>query len=143
MTTPRGNDTGHEPVSDRLGIAVVAASVGHAQAELTVTSEMLNQLGVLHGGVTFTLADTAMAYASNAGDESAVAVNADIDFLRPGQVGERLVATATRRAVAGRTSVYDVDVITDSGELLATFRGRTRTISGRSTQRSEGTNGGG
>ncbi len=126
-----GDHAERDAASQRLGIEVVNASDGAARVEMTVTDGMVNGLGVLHGGVIFTLADTAMAYASNAGEADAVAVNADIDFLQPGNVGDRLVATATRRAAAGRTSVFDVDVTTEPGSVVATFRGRTRTISRR------------
>jgi acyl-CoA thioesterase len=94
---------------------------------------MVNGLDVCHGGLVFSLADTAMAFASNAWldtGQSAFAIHADIDWLRPARLGDTVVARATLTAQPGRTAVYDVNV-TIGDELIAVFRGRTRTLAER------------
>jgi acyl-CoA thioesterase len=87
-----------------------------------------NGHGICHGGFIFTLADSAMAFAANPRGEPAVAQHAQITFVRPAHVGETLVADCEERMHAGRSGMYDVRVTTAAGELVAEFRGHTRTI---------------
>ncbi|MET0188671.1 MAG: hydroxyphenylacetyl-CoA thioesterase PaaI [Pseudonocardia sediminis] len=112
------------------GIAIAAIGPGHATATLTVAEHQVNGHGVCHGGVLFLLADTAMAHACNSYGTSTVASGADIAFLRPGSLGDELTATATERALAGRSGLYDVTVRTADGTVVAEFRGRTRQVPG-------------
>jgi len=95
---------------------------------MTVTEAMTNGHGICHGGFIFTLADSAMAFAANPRGEPAVAQHAQITFVRPSHVGETLVADCEERMHAGRSGMYDVRVTTAAGELVAEFRGHTRTI---------------
>jgi acyl-CoA thioesterase len=113
--------------SQALGIVIAEVTAGGAVATMTVRDDMVNGLGVCHGGYLFTLADTAMAYASNSRDDVAFAVAAQVDFLRPARAGDRLTARATERDRAGRTALTDVEVATGDGTVVAVFRGRTRT----------------
>ena len=113
--------------SRHLGIEVVGVGEGSACVTMSVRPEMVNGLGVCHGGYLFTLADTAMAYASNSRDDVAFAVAAQIDFLRPARAGDVLTAEAVERAGQGRTALTDVEVRTGDGTVVAVFRGRTRT----------------
>lgn len=94
--------------------------------EMTVEPWMCNGLGTCHGGVLFTLADSAMAFASNGGGEVAFAVAASVDLLAPAVAGDRLRAVAEERWSGGRTGIHDVTVERDDGTLIALFRGRVR-----------------
>ena len=87
---------------------------------------MINGLGVCHGGLIFTLADSAMAHASNSHGLPAVAVAASIDLVRPARAGAVLSAEAVERYRHGRTALYDVVVTDDDGEVVARFHGRTQ-----------------
>jgi acyl-CoA thioesterase len=110
-----------------LGIEVVAVHVDGASVRMVVRPEMCNGLGIIHGGMTFLLADTAMALASNDDDaDMALATSAGIDWLAPARVGQTLTATADRVGGSRRTAVWDVTVIADDGSPVAMFRGRTR-----------------
>lgn len=113
-----------------LGIQLVEAGPGRATLQMTVRADMLNGLDTCHGGIIFTLADAAMALASNSHNERAFAVNADIDWLSPVALGTVLTATASQTVVRGRTAVNDVTVTDEAGTIVATFRGRTRTVGG-------------
>ena len=93
---------------------------------MVVRPDMCNGFGILHGGMTLLLADTAMAFASNADNEVALAASAEIDWLAPVREGETLTATAERRWAGGRTTVWDISVTNDAGAVVALFRGRTR-----------------
>lgn len=111
------------------GVTLLEVGPGYARTALTVGPAHLNGHGLCHGGYLFLLADAAHAYASNSHGPSAVASGADIVFLRPGALGDELVAEARERSRAGRSGVYDVTV--RSGEVtLAEFRGRAVTVPG-------------
>lgn len=106
-----------------LGITVDAIQPGIAACRMRVRDDMVQGHGTCHGGIVFTLADTAFAYACNAYNRVTVALNAEIAFLAPARVGEVLTATARERSRAGRTGVYDVEVRSGEGALVALFRG--------------------
>jgi acyl-CoA thioesterase len=111
-----------------LGMRMEDVSPGRAGPAMPITEIMTNGHGICHGGFIFTLADSAMAFAVNPRGEPAVAQHASITFVRPARVGEVLVAEAVERMHAGRSGMYDVRVSTAGGELVAEFRGHTRTI---------------
>ena len=108
-----------------LDIAVEVNVVGQAEARMEVRAEMLNGHDVCHGGYLFTLADTAFAYACNSQNQITVAAGASIEFLRPAQLGDIVVATAVERHRGGRTGTYDVQVCNQKGVDVALFRGRS------------------
>ena len=93
-----------------------------------VRPEHCNGFEMLHGGMTFALADSAMAFASNARGETALASSATIDWLAPVRVGQVLTATAVRTWVGGRSALWDVTVSTAPGDVVAVVRGRTRLV---------------
>jgi acyl-CoA thioesterase len=106
-----------------LGIRLIAADLVSATLELKVSPDHLNGHGSCHGGVIFTLADTAFAIACNASNVVAVAAAASIDFISPGRAGEVMRATASRRSQGQRTGVYDIEVRGEDERLIALFRG--------------------
>jgi acyl-CoA thioesterase len=115
-----------------LGMTLDHVAAGQARMSMRVRSEMVNGHGLCHGGFIFALADSAMAFAANAHGERAVAHHASITYVRPGRLGETLVATAEERSRAGRSGIYDVRVTGSSdGMLVAEFRGHTRLSGGR------------
>lgn len=117
-----------DEASRSLGMRLVSVSPGHAVVTMTVRRDMLNGFLVAHGGLTFALADTAFAMACNeSADEVTLAAGAEISFLRPVNEGEVLTATAERRARSGRSGIYDVRVLNELDEVVAEFRGRSRT----------------
>jgi len=110
------------------GLTLEAAREGYALVSLAVDSSMLNSHGSVHGGVIFTLADTAFAYACNSRNQAAVAQQVSIVFVSPGQAGERLTAEAIELSVQGRSGVYQVTVRTAAGRVVAIFQGLSRHI---------------
>jgi acyl-CoA thioesterase len=106
-----------------LGITVEAIGPGFARCRMGVRDDMVQGHATCHGGLTFTLADTAFAYACNAYNRATVALGAEIAFLAPARAGDVLSATARERSRAGRTGIYDVEVTKDDGSLVALFRG--------------------
>lgn len=113
--------------SSALGISLVAAAPGEVSVELTLAEQHMNGHGSCHGGVLFTLADTAFGLACNSHGPAVVAAAADMVFARPARVGDRLVARAVQRSLFGRSGVYDVTV-TSGDAVIAEFRGRSRIV---------------
>jgi len=109
---------------------VVAADTGTATVEMVVRPDMCNGHATCHGGIIFTLADTAMAFASNSHDVNALATAASIDFLQPALDGERIRAVAVERHLGGRSGIYDVSVEAVDGKVVALFRGKTLRVGG-------------
>jgi acyl-CoA thioesterase len=107
-----------------LGIELIEVGMGRARMAMTVRRDMLNGHGVCHGGILFTLADTAFAYACNSAGTPMVAAGAAIEFIAPAAAGERLIAVATETSRSERHGIYDVAVSTESGATRAHFRGR-------------------
>lgn len=111
-----------------LGMDLVEVRPGRARLEMVVTKAMLNGHGTCHGGFIFALADSAFAFACNTYGERAVASGCSVTYLRPGKSGDRLTAVAQERARAGRSGVYDVQVVDPAGSVIAEFRGHSRVI---------------
>jgi acyl-CoA thioesterase len=111
-----------------LGMQLLDAGNGQATVRMTVTAEMVNGHDIAHGGYLFLLADSAFACACNSHGPVTVAAGDDISFLRPVRRGEVLVATAIERARSGRSGIYDVTVTREGGDVVAEFRGRSRTV---------------
>jgi acyl-CoA thioesterase len=108
--------------SQALGMALDDARPGWARVSLTIGEAMVNGHAIAHGGVTFTLADSAFAFACNSRNEPNVALQASISYVAAARLGDVLVAEAQERSSKGRTGVYDVTV-TCGDELVALFRG--------------------
>lgn len=104
---------------------------GRAVVTMTVRDDMVNGLDICHGGLIFSLADSAMAFATNSYNSYAVATNAEIDWVAPARRGDVLTATATERHRVGRNAITDVVVATTDGTVVAHFRGRTRQVKGQ------------
>ena len=114
-----------------LGMQVTAIGPGRATLTMPVRADMLNGHATCHGGMITTLADSAFAFACNAGNELTVASGVTIDFVAPGREGDLLTAEAHEVQAAGRTGVYDVNVHNQRGELVAVFRGRSYRMKGK------------
>lgn len=113
--------------TELLGMEVVEMSEGHAVVTMAVRPDMLNGHAIIHGGLVFTLADTAFAMACNEEGSVTVSSGAEITFFAPAHAGDVLTATARLRSKRGRSGIYDVDVRNESG-LIAEFRGHSRTV---------------
>src|ERR1700733_1731100 len=109
-------------------IEIEEAREGYARIAMIVREDMLNGHAIAHGGMIFSLADTAFAYACNSRNVETVAQSATIVFLAPGQPGDRLVAEAQEKGRGGRSGVYQVTVRNQKGEKIAVFQGQSRAI---------------
>lgn len=106
-----------------LGIEVKEVKPGYAELELTVRPEMLNGFGVAHGGIAFSLADSALAFASNSHGRVALALENNISFIRKVEDGDVLTATAEELSLGNRIGVYRIAVTRQDGKKVGVFRG--------------------
>lgn len=114
------NDT----ASKALGIEIEIPEVGSAVATMCIRKDMTNGFDICHGGLIFTLADTAFAFACNAYDDVTVAGSGTVEFLRPAFEGDELRAVALEEHRGKRSGVYAVEVVNQNNEFVALFRGR-------------------
>jgi acyl-CoA thioesterase len=108
--------------AELCGIEIIEAGPGSARVRLAVDGRHLNSLGMVHGGVLFTLADMAFAVAAHSRGRSAVAINTTISFMKAGRT-ELLFAEAREVSRNRRLATYSVQVADDSGEALCLFQG--------------------
>ena len=116
--------------SQSLGIQIVEVGPGYSKLKMRVRPSMTNGHGICHGGVVFSLADSAFAFACNSRNQKTVAAGCIIDFLASPRVGDDLYVEATEESLQGRTGIYDVVVTDQSGKRVALFRGRSHRVEG-------------
>lgn len=116
--------------SQALGMEIVEVRPGYARVTMRVRQDMVNGHDTCHGGLIFSLADSAFAFSCNSYNRVTVALAAAIDFLAPGRLGDLLTAEAKEQALGGRTGVYDVVVSNQDGERIALFRGKSYRLPG-------------
>ena len=113
-----------------LGMRILEVRPGYARLSMTVREDMVNGHKLCHGGLIFTLADSAFAFACNTYNSVTVASAASVEFILPARLGDELTATAEERSRSKRTGVYDVVVRNKQGESVALFRGRSHELGG-------------
>jgi acyl-CoA thioesterase len=118
-----------DDASQGLGMEILDVKAGQATLAMTVKPHMVNGHGIAHGGFIFLLADSTFAFACNSRNERAVAAQCNISFIKPGKLGDRLVATAKEISWTGRSGIYDVRITVD-GVAIAELRGHSRTVGG-------------
>ncbi|WP_018128008.1 hydroxyphenylacetyl-CoA thioesterase PaaI [Balneola vulgaris] len=122
----------NDPFSQWMGIQILKQEPGFVELEMTIRKEMANGFGVCHGGITYSFADSALAFASNSRHHVSLALENNINYTKKVEVGDTLTAT-TEELQNGRTiGVYSVRITNQRNELVAEFRGTVyRTNSGK------------
>lgn len=113
-----------------LDMKLTNVAPGSCHMSMNIQPHMCNGHGDCHGGYIFTLADSAFAFACNTYNQRAVAQHCSITYIRPASQGEYLTAIATEVSRQGRSGIYDIHVQNESGDIIAQFRGHSRTIKG-------------
>jgi acyl-CoA thioesterase len=118
-----------DAASQALGMELVAVGPGTATLRMSVREDMVNGHGIGHGGFTFTLADSAFAFACNSYNRRTVAHVCAITYMAPTELGDELLAEAVERDREGRDGTYDVTVTGPRG-VVAVFVGKSKEIRG-------------
>lgn len=106
-----------------MGIKLIEVREKYCLIEMPVKEEMINGLKTVHGGITFSLADSALAFSSNNTNDASVALNCMISFTKAVRLGDTLTAESILIADTRKTAVYDITVTNQHKVMVATFRG--------------------
>ena len=112
----------NDKFAQHLGAEIVEAAKGHAKTKLIIRQDFLNGLDVAHGGVIFSLADYTFALASNRPEESALAINANIHFIKSASLNEVIFAEVTEVSRSRKLGTYQGTVTNQNGDILAQFQ---------------------
>ncbi len=115
-------------VSELLGIEREAVDVGYSRLSMVVRKDMTNGHGGCHGGIIFTLADTAFGYACNTHDQITVGAACSIDYVNPSKIDDRLTVECHEVYLQGRSGIYDAVVKNQDGKVVVLFRGNSRSL---------------
>ena len=113
----------HDLFSQWLGIEVLEIKEGYSKIKMTIRPEMINGLGIIHGGVTFSMADSCFAFACNNRNVLSVALDTSINFTRPVHVGDILTAEAKELHNGKSTGLYHISITNQNEHVVALFKG--------------------
>lgn len=113
----------HDLFSQWLGIEVLAVKEGYSKIKMTVRKEMINGFGIVHGGIAFSLADSAFAFACNNRNIVSVALDTSINFIKPVHIDDVLTAEAKELHNGKSTGLYHITIINQKEHLVAQFKG--------------------
>ena len=109
--------------SQWLGIEVLEIKEGYSRIKMAVRKEMVNGFGIVHGGIPFSLADSAFAFACNTRNILSVALDTSINFIKPVHVGDVLTAEAKELHNGKSTGLYQINITNQKDHLVAQFKG--------------------
>src|SRR5215212_6878836 len=109
--------------SQWLGIKLIEVREGYSRISMVVRSEMINGFGIVHGGIAFSLADSAFAFACNNRNNLSVALDTSINFLKPIHVGDVLTAEAKELHNGRSTGLYHITISNQNDHTVALFKG--------------------
>jgi acyl-CoA thioesterase len=113
----------HDLFSQWLGIEVLEIKEGYSKLKMTVREEMINGFGIVHGGIAFSLADSAFAFACNNRNVLSVALDTSINFTKPVHVGDILTAEAKELHNGKSTGLYHITITNQNDHTVALFKG--------------------
>ncbi len=113
----------NDAFSKWLGIKVQEIKEGYSRIGMTVRNEMANGFGIVHGGIPFSLADSAFAFACNNRNVLSVALDTSINFIKPVHIGDELVAEARELHNGSSTGLYQIQITNQKNHIVAVFKG--------------------
>ena len=113
----------HDSFSKWLGIELIEVTEGHSKVRMMVRKEMVNGFGIVHGGIAFSLADSAFAFACNNRNNLSVALDVTISFMKAVSIGDELIAEAKEVHNGRSTGVYLITIMNQKNEQVALFKG--------------------
>ncbi len=113
----------NDAFSKWLGIEVLEVGEGISTLRMVVRAEMLNGFDVLHGGITYSLADSSLAFASNAYGRRSMSIETSISHTAPCKIGDVLTTKTVERSLSNRIGIYDISVLNQNDKVVALFKG--------------------
>jgi len=112
-----------DPFSQWMGIEILEADIGRCTVQCTISKEMLNGFDVVHGGIIFSLADTALAFSAATTGRVALALDNSISYTKKARIGDILTAHSKAINLTFRTGLFDVKILNQSSEIIAVMKG--------------------
>jgi acyl-CoA thioesterase len=109
--------------SQWLGIERLEEKKGFCKLRMIVRKEMCNGFEMAHGGICFSLADSALAFASNSNGRQAVSIETSISYVKPLKAGDTVIATAMEQSLTNHLGNYHIEIQKETGEMIALFKG--------------------
>ena len=113
----------NDAFSKWLGIQICEINAGSCILKMKVRNEMLNGFHIAHGGITYSLADSALAFASNGHGRQSVSIETSISHLLPTKEGDLLIAQANEIHCSNKVGIYDIRIENQDKQLVALFKG--------------------
>lgn len=113
----------NDPFSQWLGIERIADGPGMSHLRMTVRDEMLNGFSIAHGGITYSLADSALAFAANSHGTQSVSIETSIAHTKPVKSGDILETEVEELSISRRLGIYQIKIVNQNGDLVALFKG--------------------
>ena len=113
----------NDAFSQWLGIVVEEVSNGSCTLSMTIRKEMTNGFGIAHGGISYSLADSALAFAANSYGIKSVSIETSISHLLPCKEGDEIVATTNEISLSNKIGIYNININNVEGNLVAVFKG--------------------
>lgn len=113
----------NDAFSQWLGINVLEVGEGSAVLEFKVKPEMLNGFYILHGGISYSVADSALAFAANSHGIQSVSIETSISHTKPVKLGEKITAIASELSLSKKIGIYNVELINEKNQKIALFKG--------------------
>jgi len=109
--------------SQWLGIERIEEKEGFCKLKMIIRKEMCNGFEIAHGGISFSLADSALAFASNSYGRHALSIETSISHIKPLKAGDTIIAIATEQSKSNKIGIYEVRIENEKNELVALFKG--------------------
>ena len=113
----------HDSFSKWLGIEIIEIKEGYSKIKMKIRAEMVNGFGIIHGGIAFSLADSAFAFACNNRNVLSVALDTSINFIKPIHIGDELTAEAKELHNGKSTGLYHISISNQNNHEVAVFKG--------------------
>jgi acyl-CoA thioesterase len=113
----------NDAFSQWLGVTIEQSDLAYCKIKMVVRPEMTNGFGIVHGGISFSLADSAFAFASNSHGQHAVSIETSISHTKSIKIGDVITAEAVLKSRSRRLGIYDVVVKNQLEEIVALFKG--------------------
>lgn len=113
----------HDAFSKWLAISLKKISLGSCILSTIITPEMLNGFNIAHGGISYSIADSALAFASNSYGQKCVSIETSISHTRPTKIGDQLTASASELHRGKKIGIYEVIVTNQENKTIALFKG--------------------
>lgn len=113
----------NDAFSKWLGIEILSVGEGVSELKMTVRKEMLNGFDVLHGGISYSLADSSLAFASNSYGRKSMSIETSISHTAPCKEGDVLTTKTVERSLTNRIGIYDISVFNQENKVVALFKG--------------------